>query len=75
MYGPHDDEDGRDISWMVKIKGNSAGGSVGIYVGGRGQSDGNLQAVLIGDIATDDSARNGGFVNELRRDQFQLRRI
>jgi hypothetical protein len=62
VYGPHEDEDGRDISWMVKIKGDSAGGSVEIYVGGRRDSEDALHAVLVGDIATDDSARNGGFM-------------
>ncbi|HET6583067.1 MAG TPA: hypothetical protein VFG69_06465 [Nannocystaceae bacterium] len=62
VYGPHDDEDGRDISWMVKIKGDSAGGSMEIYLGGRGEKEAALDAVLIGDVATDDSARNGGFV-------------
>lgn len=62
VYGPRDDEDGRDIAWMVKIKGDSGAGSMEIYIGGRGKSESELDAVLIGDIATDDSARNGGFM-------------
>ncbi len=62
VYGPRDDEDGRDLSWMVKIKGDAGSGSVEIHVGGRGAGEDGMDAVLIGDIATDDSARNGGFM-------------
>jgi len=62
VYGPHDDEDGRDLSWMVKIKGDSAGASMEIYIGEAGVRDDDMDVVLAGDIATDDSARNGGFM-------------
>jgi hypothetical protein len=62
VYGPHDDEDGRDLSWMVKIKGDSGAGSMEFFIGSRGARDGDMDAVLIGDVGTDDSARNGGFM-------------
>jgi hypothetical protein len=62
VYGPHEDQDGRDLSWMVKIKGDSAGGSVEIFIGERSHREDEMQVVLVGDIATDDSARNGGFM-------------
>ncbi len=62
VYGPHEDEDNRELSWLVRISGDTGGSSVEIYVGKSGAQDAtDMDLVLWGDVAVAKSARNGGF--------------
>jgi hypothetical protein len=62
VYGPHVDEDGSDLAWLVRISGDAAESSVEIYVGADTAADtDDMDLILWGDIAVDGSTRKGGF--------------
>jgi hypothetical protein len=62
VYGPHADEDSRDLAWLVRISGDGAASSVEIYVGSASADDaGDMDLILWGDIAVEGAKRSGGF--------------
>ncbi len=60
-YGPFDDDDGRDLAWIVKIKGDARATTYKILVGDRGEGEGNMLVLLDGHIEVDGDVRTGGF--------------
>ncbi|MDC0717598.1 hypothetical protein [Nannocystis bainbridge] len=62
IYGPYDDNDGRDLAWLVRVESIEDGANYQIYVGGRGAADQGAMALLMkGDLHKDGSKRSGGF--------------
>ncbi len=61
VYGPFNDDDGRDLSWLVKISGDADATAYEAWVGARGASRGNMDKLLEGDIVIDGDERRGGF--------------
>ncbi|MCA9653782.1 MAG: hypothetical protein H6712_14060 [Myxococcales bacterium] len=61
VYGPQDDEDGRDGAWMVKITGDSAAASFEVYIGRRGASEEQMRLLISGDVSVVESERDGRF--------------
>ena len=62
VYGPHPDDDGRDLAWLVKIA--EAGGvkKFEFYVGGRAAKDaGSMDLLVDGELQVNGSVRSGGF--------------
>lgn len=60
-YGPFDDEDGRDLAWIVKIKGDASATSYKILVGDRGEGESDMLVLLDGHVEVDGDMRTGGF--------------
>ncbi len=61
VYGPHDDEDGADGSWMVRLAGDEGTASYEVFIGRRGASARNMGLLIAGDITVDDNERDGSF--------------
>ncbi len=61
VYGPHDDENGKDGSWMAKIQGDELGSSFEVYIGRRGASPDQMSLLIDGGINVDDDSREGTF--------------
>lgn len=61
VYGPHDDEDGRDGAWMAKIEGDGAGASFEVYIGRRGATAAEMTLLISGDVSVVDTERDGRF--------------
>lgn len=61
VYGPIDDDDGRDMSWLVKIQGDASATSYQIWVGDRGASADAMVLLLDGNVQIDGDNRSGGF--------------
>lgn len=60
VYGPFNDEEGRDASWMIKIGGDESATDYEVFVGGRGASAKAMDLVMHGDIKIDGDMRTGG---------------
>jgi hypothetical protein len=61
VYGPHDDEDGKDGAWLAKIQGDESGASFEVYIGRRGASEREMVLLIDGQISVDDEQRDGTF--------------
>ncbi|MCA9695713.1 MAG: hypothetical protein KC636_39415, partial [Myxococcales bacterium] len=63
IYGPYEDNDGRDLSWLVRLDGNLAGSQFELWVGSReAQSQDEMHKLLAGDLHIDGDKRSGGFM-------------
>lgn len=61
IYGPFNDDEGRDASWMVKIEGDDAATAFEVHVGDYGSSAGDMDLLMEGNVAIDGEQRSGGF--------------
>jgi len=61
VYGPHDDDDGRDSAWMARIKGDEGGSSFEVYIGRRGMAAEQMELLIDGMISVDAEQRDGEF--------------
>jgi len=61
VYGPHDDEDGKDGSWMARTTGDANGSNFEVYIGRRGASEDDMKLLIDGDISVVDNQRDGSF--------------
>ncbi|MCX4241269.1 hypothetical protein [Paraliomyxa miuraensis] len=61
IYGPHDDEDGKDGAWMAKIQGDESGAVFEVYIGRRGASEAEMTLLIDGEISVSDEQRDGAF--------------
>lgn len=61
IYGPFDDDEGRDAAWAIKIAGDDDNGRFEVLVGSRGQTDlATFSVLLDGELNVDDEMRQGG---------------
>ena len=60
-YGPFDDDEGRDLAWVVKIKGDASATEYKVLVGDRGETASDMLVLLDGHIEIDGDVRTGGF--------------
>lgn len=62
IYGPYDDNDGRDLAWLVRLETLADGSSYELYVGKRGVGgQDEMDLLMTGDLHKDDTKRSGGF--------------
>jgi hypothetical protein len=61
VYGPHDDEEGKDGAWMVRLQGDEAAASFEVYIGRRGAREASMQLLIDGEISVSDEQRDGAF--------------
>lgn len=61
IYGPFDDEDGQDASWMAKITGDGAGASFEVFIGRRGAAADDMTLLITGDVSVVETERDGHF--------------
>lgn len=62
VYGPFDDDQGRDLSWLVRLETLSDGSSFDLYVGSRGaKAQEEMDLLMTGDLHSADTSRSGGF--------------
>lgn len=61
VWGPHNDEDGADGSWMARIAGDSSSSSFEVYIGRRDASTRDMALLISGDVSVSDSQRDGSF--------------
>ena len=62
VYGPFEDDMGRDLSWMVKIQGDAASTDYEVLVGNaQASSAAQMDIVMDGSITIDGSERSGDF--------------
>jgi hypothetical protein len=61
VYGPHDDDQGRDGSWLVRLTGDEGSASFAVYVGRRGAQEDAMKLLIDGEIAVSDAQRGGAF--------------
>lgn len=61
VYGPHDDEDGRDGAWLARIQGDEAGASFEVYIGRRGATESDMKLLIDGEISVSEEQRDGAF--------------
>lgn len=65
VYGPHDDDDGRDAAWMARIHsaddGDQQSASFEVYIGRRGASEDEMELLIDGEISVTDEQRDGAF--------------
>ncbi len=61
VYGPHDDEDGKDGAWLARIQGDETGASFEVYIGRRGASEDAMKLLIDGEISVSDEQRDGTF--------------
>lgn len=61
VYGPHDDEDGKDGSWMARIQGDETGSSFEVYIGRKGAKADDMTLLIDGQISVDEEQRDGAF--------------
>lgn len=61
VYGPHDDDEGKDASWMARITGDSSGASFEVFIGRRGASESDMKLLIDGDVSVEDTERDGHF--------------
>jgi hypothetical protein len=61
VYGPFNDDEGRDLSWLVRIQGDAESTAFEVRVGERGASSDEVALLLDGDIDIDENVRTGGF--------------
>lgn len=66
IYGPYDDDQGRDLSWLVRLETLEDGSQYELYVGARGaKAQADMDLLMTGDLHHDDKARSGGFTMDL----------
>jgi hypothetical protein len=61
VYGPHDDDEGKDGSWLVRLQGDESAASFEVYVGRRGAKEDAMQLLIDGEISVSDEQRDGAF--------------
>lgn len=61
VYGPINDDEDRDLAWMIKIQGDATFTKYEAYVGERGAKAGDMRKLLDGDITIGEELRTGGF--------------
>lgn len=61
VYGPHDDEDGHDSSWMVRVQGDENGSIFEVYIGRRGARAEAMAMLIDGEITVSEETRDGAF--------------
>lgn len=62
IYGPYDDNDGRDLAWLVRLETLADGSRYEVYVGGRGaKGQADMDLMMTGDLHRDGRGRSGGF--------------
>ena len=61
IYGPHNDEDGANASWLARVSGDEEAAEFEVLVGERGVPVSEMSVVFTGQLAVDGSMRNGGF--------------
>ncbi|MBZ5713633.1 hypothetical protein [Nannocystis pusilla] len=62
VYGPYDDNDGRDLAWLVRVETLEDGSNYEVYVGNRGAKGQDAMDLLMrGDLHKEESERSGGF--------------
>lgn len=63
IYGPYDDNDGRDMSWLVRLDGGLTDSNYELWVGPRGAaSQDEMDKLMTGDLHVDGKMRLGGFM-------------
>jgi hypothetical protein len=63
VYGPYDDDDGRDLSWLVRLDTLEDGSKYEVFVGVRGaKSQADMDLLMTGELHHDERDRSGGFV-------------
>ena len=62
IYGPYDDNDGRNLSWLVRLEGNITSSNYELWVGARGsKSQDDMKQLMTGDLLVESNIRSGGF--------------
>lgn len=62
IYGPYDDNDGRDLAWLVRLETLEDGSRYDLYVASRGaKSQDEMDLVMTGDLHHSKTDRSGGF--------------
>lgn len=61
VYGPHDADDGKDASWLVRLQGDETTASFEVYVGRRGAKEDAMKLLIDGEIAVSEEQRDGAF--------------
>lgn len=61
VYGPHDDDDGKDGAWLVRLHGDETAASFEVYVGRRGAKEDAMKLLIDGEISVSDEQRDGAF--------------
>lgn len=61
VYGPFDDDEGRDLAWLVKIEGDEAATRYEVWVGAAGSKADAMDRVMNGSIEIDGDLRTGDF--------------
>lgn len=62
IYGPYDDNQGRDIAWLVRLDGDLAGSDFELFAGPRGaENQAEMDRLMVGSLEVDGDLRSGGF--------------
>lgn len=61
VYGPHDDDEGKDGAWMVRLTGDESASSFEVYIGRRGASEDAMKLLIEGEISVSEQQRDGAF--------------
>lgn len=62
VYGPYEDDDGRDLAWLVKIDDADGEKKFEFYVGARGaKAQADMDLLIDGSLQVQDNLRSGGF--------------
>lgn len=61
VYGPHDDDKGRDGAWLARIQGDESGASFEVYIGRRGAKEADMLLLIDGEISVSEEQRDGAF--------------
>lgn len=61
VYGPHDDDEGKDGAWMVRLSGDETAASFEVYIGRRGAKEDAMKLLIDGEISVSEEQRDGAF--------------
>lgn len=61
VYGPFDDDQGRNLAWLVRIEGDAESTQFEVLVGARGSKQDGMDMVLSGGLDVDGDIRKGEF--------------
>lgn len=61
VYGPHDDDEGKDGAWMVRLQGDETAASFEVYIGRRGAKEDAMKLLIDGEISVSEEQRDGAF--------------
>jgi hypothetical protein len=61
VYGPFNDDQDRDLAWLVKITGDDTATDYEVWVGARGASQGDTQRLVAGSMKVEGEVRTGTF--------------